>query len=504
MGRGMNGTRSAASGETSGTASGTGFRARLRRADGPRGLRSPRGPRGPRGLSWSERLRSLVGARLRTGVRWKIAAAIGLVGALVAVALSLVVHNAAWVSMLDNARDLQDERVQIAQRNYEARRTTSAIYGTKIDDPQLPKELRLKVLTGRRATFVQEHGDGVPDIWGAVPLSDGHVLSVHSRFADRNTTIMKDLDQALVIGSISVVFGGCALGVLIGGQIARRLRKAATAAREVAQGNTDVYVRDAIGGTVRDETDDLAEAVDAMADALKQRLEAERRVTADIAHELRTPVTGLLTAAELLPPGRPTELVKDRAQAMRTLVEDVLEVARLDSASERAELQDITLGEFVSRRMALLSHDVRVTIVHESEVTTDPRRLERILGNLVANAAKHGKPPIEVSVEGRVVRVRDHGPGFPEALLAEGPSRFRTGSADRAGRGHGLGLTIAAGQARVLGARLTFRNIRPPGASPDEPAEGAVAVLWLPEHAPTNTGSFPMLQLPEKPAKWQQ
>jgi signal transduction histidine kinase len=96
-------------------------------------------------------------------------------------------------------------------------------------------------------------------------------------------------------------------------------------------------------------------------------------------------------------------------------------------------------------------------------------------------------------VEGRVIRVRDHGPGFPEKLLEEGPSRFRTGSPDRAGRGHGLGLTIAAGQARVLGARLTFRNVRAPGAPGSAPAQGAVAVLWLPEHAPTSTGSYPML-----------
>ncbi|MCF3123223.1 MULTISPECIES: two-component system sensor histidine kinase CseC [Streptomyces] len=444
------------------------------------------------------RVRELFRTRLRTGVRWKIAAAIALVGALVAIALSLVVHNAARVSMLDNARDVQDERIQFALRLYSSPGQRQTLqFGTKVDDPELPQELRQKVLKGRRATFVEEKPDGVPDIWAAVPLADGHVLSLHSRFTDRSATVMKDLDQALLIGSIAVVFGGCALGVLIGGQLSRRLRKAATAASEVAQGQTDVSVREAIGGVVKDETDDVASAVDAMADALKQRLEAERRVTADIAHELRTPVTGLLTAAELLPPGRPSELVKDRAQAMRTLVEDVLEVARLDSAAERAELQDITLGEFVERRMATLSADVTVTVVHESEVTTDPRRLERILGNLVANAAKHGKPPIEVSVEGRVVRVRDHGPGFPEALLNEGPSRFRTGSADRAGHGHGLGLTIAAGQARVLGARLTFRNVRPAGAAPDEPAEGAVAVLWLPEHAPTNTGSYPVLQLPD-------
>ncbi|MFF7451195.1 MULTISPECIES: two-component system sensor histidine kinase CseC [unclassified Streptomyces] len=442
-------------------------------------------------------LRRLVPARLertgiRTGLRWKLSAAIALVGALVAIALSLVVHNAARVSMLDNARDLADERIQIAQNNFE--KTGRANFpGVSQGDSALPPPLRDMVEKGRRATYVTEGPGGVPDIWAAVPVSDGTVLSLHTGFTDRSTDILNDLDQALVIGSIAVVLGGSALGVLIGGRLSSRLRKAAAAANEVAGGETDVRVRDAIGGVVRDETDDLASAVDAMRDALEQRLEAERRVTADIAHELRTPVTGLLTAAELLPPGRPTELVLDRAKAMRTLVEDVLEVARLDSASERAELQDILLGEFISRRVAAKDPEITVRVVHESMVTTDPRRLERVLFNLLANAGRHGKPPIEVTVEGRVIRVRDHGPGFPEDLLADGPSRFRTGSSDRAGHGHGLGLTIAAGQARVLGARLTFRNIRPPGAREGIPAEGAVAVLWLPEHAPTNTGSYPMM-----------
>jgi signal transduction histidine kinase len=436
-------------------------------------------------------VRRMERAGLHTGLRWKLSAAIALVAGLVAITLSLVVHNAARVSMLDNARDLANERVQIAQRNYDLNRRPN-FPNIKIDDPDLPDALRDKVLDGRKASDVTDHG-GVPDIWAAVPTKDGRVLSLHSHVPDRSTNVMKDLDQALVIGSVAVVFGGSALGVMIGGQLSRRLRKAAAAANQVAKGETDVRVREAIGGVVRDETDDLARAVDAMADALRQRLEAERRVTADIAHELRTPVTGLLTAAELLPPGRPTELVLDRAKAMRTLVEDVLEVARLDGASERAELQDIVLGEFVTRRVAAKDPAVEVRVVHESMLTTDPRRLERVLFNLLANAARHGKPPIQVTVEGRVIRVRDHGPGFPSDLLAEGPSRFRTGSADRAGHGHGLGLTIAAGQARVIGARLTFRNVRPAGAPDHVPAEGAVAVLWLPEHAPTNTGSYPML-----------
>lgn len=432
---------------------------------------------------------------LRTGVRWKISIAIAGVGALIAVALSLVVHNAARVSMLDNARDVQMKQVLIAQRWYETSKKDPR-FNTKINDPALPKSLQKLMREKRRGSYVDESHGSTPDIWAAVPLSNGDVLSLHSQFTGRSATVMNDLDRALIIGSASVVFGGCALGVLIGGQLSRRLRKAAAAAGNVAQGKTDVRVRDAIGGVVRDETDDLARAVDALTDALNERIEAERRVTADIAHELRTPVTGLLTAAELLPPGRPSELVRDRAQAMRTLVEDVLEVARLDSASERAELQEIALGEFVSRRITVLNPDVVVRVVHESWVSTDPRRLERILLNLLTNAAKYGKPAIEVTVEGRVVRVRDHGPGYPEALLREGPSRFRTGASDRAGTGHGLGLTIAAGQARVLGARLTFRNAAPEGIqTPLGESGGAIAVLWLPEHAPTNTGSFPMMPL---------
>lgn len=240
---------------------------------------------------------------IRTGIRWKLSAAIAMVGALVAVALSLVVHNAARVSMLDNSRDLADERITVAERMYQSGRTQA--FGVKVDDPAIPKDLLAKVLQGRRATFVADRPNGVPDIWAAVPLKDGRVLSLHTGFTDRNTDVMKDLDQALIIGSIAVVFGGSALGVLIGGQLSRRLRKAAAAANQVAKGETDVRVREAIGGVVRDETDDLARAVDAMADALQQRIEAERRVTADIAHELRTPVTGLLTAAELLPRAAP-------------------------------------------------------------------------------------------------------------------------------------------------------------------------------------------------------
>ena len=409
----------------------------------------------------------------RSGLRWKLSAAIAVVSALVAVALSLVVHNAAKVSMINSTRDVQDERVQSALRIYELT-GRAGVYAARLDDPRLPKELKDYAAKGERATYVQENGHGAPTVWAETPAGKGRVLSIRSTFTDRYSVLV-DLDQALVVGSIAVVGAGTALGVLIGGRMSRRLRKAATAARKVADGDTQVRVREAIGGRrVRDETDELARAVDAMADALQLRLEAERRVTADIAHELRTPVTGLVTAAELLPPGRPSELVRDRVRALRTLVEDVLEVSRLDGAAEQALLSEVVLGEFVRRRVQTVAPGAKVVVEEDAVVQTDPRRLERILGNLLANAVRHGRPLIEVVVDGPFVRVRDHGPGFPPDLLREGPSRFRTGSTDRAGSGHGLGLTIATGQARVLGARLTFRN------APPDSGGGAVAQLLLP------------------------
>jgi C4-dicarboxylate-specific signal transduction histidine kinase len=76
---------------------------------------------------------------------------------------------------------------------------------------------------------------------------------------------------------------------------------------------------------------------------------------------------------------------------------------------------------------------------------------------------------VVLTVDGPVITVRDHGDGYPEYLLAHGPQRFRTESG---GKGHGLGLTIALGQAEVLGARLEFAN---------PPDGGALAILTLPQ-----------------------
>src|SRR5699024_7244114 len=86
-----------------------------------------------------------------------------------------------------------------------------------------------------------------------------------------------------------------------------------------------------------------------LADRLAARISAEQQFSADVAHDLRTPVTGLVTAAELLDDSRPAQLVQDRSQALRRLVEDLLEVSRLDRGAETAEFEQVPLGETVTR-----------------------------------------------------------------------------------------------------------------------------------------------------------
>ena len=393
-----------------------------------------------------------------TTLRWRLSAVIAVVSALVAIALSVLVRTEFISMQLDDARRLQDERIQLVLRDYV--RTGQAVLGSALDSPDVPAELLQAVRGGQRATYLERTPNGSV-IWAAAEI-DGKVLSLRSSYQDRDTALA-DLDEVLLISSAAVVGLGTLLGVVLGARLSRRLRLAAVAARHVADGDQDVRVHDAIGDRPKDETSDLARAVDAMADALQERLVAERRVTADIAHELRTPVTGLVTAAELLPPGRPSEMVRDRVRVLRGLVEDILEVARLDTATERAEPTELVLGEFVRRRVAAILPAAEVRVAGQDPVRTDPRRLERVLVNLLLNARKHGKPPVTVEVDGAVLRVRDHGPGFSAELLRDGPSRFRTGSSDRGG-GHGLGLTIALAQARVLGGELRFANAEEGGA----------------------------------------
>ncbi|ADB30890.1 histidine kinase [Kribbella flavida DSM 17836] len=406
------------------------------------------------------------------GLRSKLGLIFVLVSSFAILVLCVAVYTQAESSRLDRTRSFADERIQLAADAYN--RDDVTVLDSRLDDPALPPQLRDAVRQGKRATFKT----GSPDakMWAAAGVKGGRILSIVQNY-DTNDASMNELRRALILGGVGTVGLVALVSVVAAGSLSRRIVAVAGTARRIAGGELDASAAEAVGKG-NDEVQALAEALDTMASSLRAQLEAERRFTADVAHDLRTPVTGLLTAAELLPPSRPSELVRDRAKVLRGLVEDLLEIARFDSGVEQADLEHVGLAAFVGSAVGRLrmqqSLEPDSVVVRqegpEQTVSTDSRRVERILANLIVNGLRHGRPPIEVTVHGRTIEVVDHGPGYPEELIAEGPRRFRSGMAER-GAGHGLGLTIAVGHAKVLGAELTF------GAAP---GGGALARLVLP------------------------
>ncbi|WP_414506802.1 ATP-binding protein [Streptomyces sp. NEAU-L66] len=383
------------------------------------------------------------------GLRTKTALVIAATAALVATLIGLLVHQLTAEDQRKNAAHVVDAQLLEAVNEY----ASGIDNGALVNPRGLPAALR-RTVTDRpvRATCLQQTGGSAPVLWAAT-RSGRDIVAVRRSYAPQ-VRALADLDRVLIGSGAAVTALGCVLGVVAAAGAGRRITASARTAQRIADGD----LTDRVRPRGKDEIARLGAAVNTMADALSARLEAERRVTADIAHELRTPVAGLVTAVGLLPPGRPAELVSGGVDTLRSVVENVLEVARLDVPGvEQAQCEEVLPSALAHRAAALAGGDVEVLVHDETVVATDHRRVERILANLVTNARLHGGPPVTLEVAGSAVRVRDLGPGFPAELLTHGPQRFRTGARER-GAGIGLGLTIVAGQARVLGARVTYEN----------------------------------------------
>jgi two-component system sensor histidine kinase KdpD len=218
-----------------------------------------------------------------------------------------------------------------------------------------------------------------------------------------------------------------------------------------------------------------------------------------LSHDVRTPLTALtgladgLRAAPLGPAQAATaEAIAAQARELSALVGNLLDMARLQSGKVNLRLEWQSLEEVVgsalrSARDALGDRPVRVQLPPDLPlVEFDAALIERVLVNLVENAARYGAPPIEIHAQAEadalVVRVRDHGPGLPAALQGREQvlfEKFTRGQPESAMPGVGLGLaickaivdahggSIAAADAAGGGAEFSFRlPRRPPPAVP--------------------------------------
>ena len=397
-----------------------------------------------------------------SSLRWRTAIAFATLSAVVAGSLSVIVYQTSVRDRAARIRLIAVQRARAAALVYGS--TGVLTNGATLNDGSAPPALRRSVARGRVASdVVSTQTESL--VWAGVPVgrnpTEGVFVTVD---AEEDTAALVSLRNTLAVTGSLITLGGALAGLALAASLSRRLRRAAAAASRIAAGELDVR----IGGSGEDEVGVLARAVDGMADALAARIEHERRFNADVAHELRTPVTGLLAAAALLPEQDPVAgMVRGRAERLRRLVEDLLEIARLESGEEAADLREVDLRAFADD-VAERYPELRAS--GQGSVRTDPRRLERIVVNLVENALTHGAPPVEMSVSDEQIVITDHGTGYPVDLPSELTDRFVTKGS---GAGFGLGLAIATEQARVLGARLMLSNDQANGG-------GARAVVRLP------------------------
>lgn len=219
-------------------------------------------------------------------------------------------------------------------------------------------------------------------------------------------------------------------------------------------------------------TEELAQANEQLATAARQK----DRFLASVSHELRTPLTviaGFVELIERAPPERQADLVGPIArnvQRLSALVEDLLTLASLDAGALQARPEPVDLAELLAdlpeQLVGLDAGEVAVDLLPGSQVYADRRHLERILVNLLSNAARHGQPPVMVRVrpagdDDIEVEVRDHGVGLAASAEAELFNRFARGREERRSTGTGLGLAIVRELAAVNGGSVSYEPAAP-------------------------------------------
>jgi signal transduction histidine kinase len=409
-------------------------------------------------------------------LRLKLALAIATIAGLVAGGTGVLLYSQEKADRYDRARKSTAQVARLFTETYDNGQGVSA---QAIFEPvggpfsaEVPTYLRNRLTTGHVfSVIVRSHGQPVV-IAGARAKDGANVYAVHPFAAD--VQALADLRVSLLQICIGAACVGAALGLIASIALGRPLRRSAALARRLAAGDLEARLEpkghDEIA-QLGQALDDMAESLGAQLRALDEAAEREKRFSGDVAHELRTPVTGLVAAAALLDDSRPARMVRERAAALAALVEDLLEVMRLESASETAHLDPVPLVRLVRDVVASRLPEAEIDAPADLEVVSDARRIERILVNLLENARRHGRAPylVGVSVDGSgaAVTVRDSGDGFG-AFLPHAGERFALAAPER-GRGTGLGLAICRGQARVIGGTVELVD-----------DGGAVATLRLP------------------------
>lgn len=292
----------------------------------------------------------------------------------------------------------------------------------------------------------------------------------------------------------------------------RPIRVAADTSRRLAAGEEDARMpqqNDVHFNTLSDGFNEMADTLQARIQELDQLSEMQQRFVSDVSHELRTPLTTIRLASEVLKAQQDTldntgqraaEVLNTQVERFESLLTDLLEISRYDAGRVTLETESTNLVRLAEDAVAALQPlsksiiEVRA-LGGYSPVEVDPRRIRRIVSNLVGNAIEHGEEhPIVVTIDSNAdaiaIAVRDWGVGMDEREVEHVFDRFWRAdpSRKRTLGGTGLGLAIAREDAAVHGGTLEVWSAK---------GEGTNFRLTLPRREDVTNYVSPLPLIPE-------
>src|SRR5215207_8626854 len=359
----------------------------------------------------------------------------------------------------------------------------------------VPADLRGHVAGGslaRRYVTITAQGVEIPTLIIGQPVrTAGRDLEFYLLFPlDAEQRTLSLVQSTLIVGGLVLLLLLAGIASLVTRQVVRPVRQAAEIAERFADGHLDE--RMPVHGN--DEVARLAESYNEMAGSIQAQIRQleefgalQRRFTSDVSHELRTPLTTVRMAADVLHASkdqllpalrRSSELLVTELDRFEALLADLLEISRLDAGVADLTADRVDMHGVVNRAVEAVrgfaeesGTPLRLQLPVGVYAEVDPRRVERILRNLVANAVDHG--------EGRR-------PG--EAALVF--NRFWRAEESRARRsgGSGLGLSISIEDARLHGGWLQAWG---------EPGRGSAFRLTLPRTIGERLSGSPLPLVPD-------
>ena len=281
----------------------------------------------------------------------------------------------------------------------------------------------------------------------------------------------------LRLGAITLIAIGLCLVLTL--HITRPLGKLREAASDIAEGRLKTRVKPAIGRR-HDEIALLGDDFDRMAEQIERLVTAQRNLLGDVSHELRSPLARLIVALSLLKHGQGEEAIEYQsrigieAERLDKLIGQLLTLTRIDSGVDSNLRETFDLANLVQEVVADGDFEARAQdrsvrfLANESCAITGVAELVRsAVENVIRNAVRHTAPgtTVEVTMERQsrsiLLRVRDHGPGVPDRMLADIFLPFHR--ANNHSNGAGLGLAITDRVVRMHEGTIQAYNAREGG-----------------------------------------